>query len=200
MNRQAVQQLASYPPGPLLSLQCRWRRFRGLGSYWADRNYDTAGLVASCRANRVTPHVTQNDGCGGGSAIDGAQGTRGRLRHQPVQAQMHRAGLRLEQDGRPDSSGDVSWSRAGRAVVPRRPNPRGTYILRGRNRPKKRPAHRITRTAVVPFKIAVDGTPSRPPATGRSVRLLMVVPICFTQVRPVSDLKQRRMLPRRIRT
>jgi IS5 family transposase len=36
----------------------------------ADKNYDTAGLVASCRANRVTPHVAQNDGRPGGSAID----------------------------------------------------------------------------------------------------------------------------------
>jgi hypothetical protein len=37
----------------------------------ADKNYDTAGFVASCRANRVTPHVAQNDGRGSGSAIDG---------------------------------------------------------------------------------------------------------------------------------
>jgi IS5 family transposase len=36
----------------------------------ADKNYDTAGFVASCRANRVTPHVAQNDGRAGGSAID----------------------------------------------------------------------------------------------------------------------------------
>lgn len=37
----------------------------------ANRIYDTAGFVASCRANRVMPHVAQNDGRGGGSAIDG---------------------------------------------------------------------------------------------------------------------------------
>ena len=37
----------------------------------ADKNYDTAGFVASCRANRVTPHVAQNDGRGSGSAISG---------------------------------------------------------------------------------------------------------------------------------
>jgi hypothetical protein len=36
----------------------------------ADKNYDTAGFVASCRANCVTPHVAQNDGRPGGSAID----------------------------------------------------------------------------------------------------------------------------------
>ncbi|MGF6873687.1 hypothetical protein OKW35_003159 [Paraburkholderia sp. MM5477-R1] len=36
----------------------------------ADKNYDTAGFVATCRANRVTPHVAQNDGRPGGSAID----------------------------------------------------------------------------------------------------------------------------------
>lgn len=33
----------------------------------ADKNYDTAGFVATCRANRVTPHVAR----AGGSAIDG---------------------------------------------------------------------------------------------------------------------------------
>jgi hypothetical protein len=37
----------------------------------AGKNYDMAGFVASCRANRVTPHVAQNDGREGGSAIDG---------------------------------------------------------------------------------------------------------------------------------
>jgi IS5 family transposase len=36
----------------------------------ADKNYDTAGFRASCRSNRVTPHVAQNDGRAGGSAID----------------------------------------------------------------------------------------------------------------------------------
>lgn len=37
----------------------------------ADKNYDTAGFVATCRANRVTPHVAQNHARAGGSAIDG---------------------------------------------------------------------------------------------------------------------------------
>jgi hypothetical protein len=37
----------------------------------ADKNYDTAGFIASCRENRITPHVAQNDGRTGGSAIDG---------------------------------------------------------------------------------------------------------------------------------
>ena len=36
----------------------------------ADKNYDTTGFVGSCRANRVTPDVAQNDGLPGGSAID----------------------------------------------------------------------------------------------------------------------------------
>lgn len=31
----------------------------------ADKNYDTAGFVATCRANNVTPHVAQNDGRAG---------------------------------------------------------------------------------------------------------------------------------------
>ncbi|EEA02757.1 transposase IS4 family protein [Burkholderia sp. H160] len=37
----------------------------------ADKNYDTAGFMATCRAHGVTPHVAQNDGRAGGSAIDG---------------------------------------------------------------------------------------------------------------------------------
>ena len=36
-----------------------------------DKNDVRTGFVASCRANRVTPHVAQSDGRGGGSAIDG---------------------------------------------------------------------------------------------------------------------------------
>lgn len=38
-----------------------------VGAY---KNYDTAGFVGACRAHRVTPHVAQNDGRPGGSAID----------------------------------------------------------------------------------------------------------------------------------
>ena len=37
----------------------------------ADKNYDTAGFVADCRAMNVTPHVARNDNRAGGSAIDG---------------------------------------------------------------------------------------------------------------------------------
>jgi transposase len=37
----------------------------------ADKAYDTADFVASCRQRNVTPHVAQNDGRRGGSAIDG---------------------------------------------------------------------------------------------------------------------------------
>jgi transposase len=37
----------------------------------ADKNYDTAGFVAACRAMNVTPHVARNDNRAGGSAIDG---------------------------------------------------------------------------------------------------------------------------------
>lgn len=36
----------------------------------ADKNYDTAGFVATCRANQVTPHVAQNVGRSAGSSID----------------------------------------------------------------------------------------------------------------------------------
>jgi hypothetical protein len=36
----------------------------------ADKNYDTSGFVATCHANNLTPHVAQNVGRAGGSAID----------------------------------------------------------------------------------------------------------------------------------
>lgn len=37
----------------------------------ADKNYDTAGFMQTCRENAVTPHVAQNHARPGGSAIDG---------------------------------------------------------------------------------------------------------------------------------
>ncbi len=37
----------------------------------ADKAYDTADFIAACRARHVTPHVAQNTGRRGGSAIDG---------------------------------------------------------------------------------------------------------------------------------
>jgi hypothetical protein len=37
-----------------------------VGAY---KKYDTVGFVATCRANRVTPHVAQSDGHSGGSVI-----------------------------------------------------------------------------------------------------------------------------------
>ena len=36
----------------------------------ADRGYDTAEFVASCRALKVTPHSARNEGRAGGSALD----------------------------------------------------------------------------------------------------------------------------------
>ena len=41
---------------------------KGVG---ADKAYDTADFITACRARHVTPHVAQNDGLRGGSAIDG---------------------------------------------------------------------------------------------------------------------------------
>lgn len=37
----------------------------------ADKAYDTADFIAACRQRKVTPHVAQNHGRPGGSAIDG---------------------------------------------------------------------------------------------------------------------------------
>ena len=44
------------------------RRARTVGG---DKNYDTKGFVAACRREGITPHVAQNTGRPGGSAIDG---------------------------------------------------------------------------------------------------------------------------------
>jgi len=37
----------------------------------ADKNYDTQGFVEGCRENAISPHVIQNEGRRGGSALDG---------------------------------------------------------------------------------------------------------------------------------
>jgi hypothetical protein len=52
---------------------------------------------------------------------------------------------------------------------------------------------------VLPTRKRTVANVARMAQVGRSVTLLMVAPIFFTQVRPVSDLKQRLVLPQRIR-
>jgi transposase len=47
------------------------RRGRRRPTIGADKGYDTVGFVAATRALGITPHVTQNVGRRGGSAIDG---------------------------------------------------------------------------------------------------------------------------------
>jgi len=67
----------------------------------ADKNYDTTGFVASCRANCVTPHVAQNDGRPPGSAIDE------RTTRWPGYAVSQQNRERIEQGIR---MGQVSWT------------------------------------------------------------------------------------------
>lgn len=50
----------------------------------ADKAYDTADFVAACRQRNVTPHVAQNDGRRGGSAIDGRTTRHGGYRISQV--------------------------------------------------------------------------------------------------------------------
>lgn len=50
-----------------LLMEMRGRKRRTVG---ADKNYDTAGFVETCRAMNITPHVARNDKRPGGSAID----------------------------------------------------------------------------------------------------------------------------------
>ena len=49
-----------------------WRVARGQRriTLGGDKNYDTQGFVASCRAARITPHVAQNENAQRSSAID----------------------------------------------------------------------------------------------------------------------------------
>ena len=57
----------------------------------ADKNYDTQGCVAQLRDAGVTPHVAQNTGRRGGSAIDG------RTTRHPGYALSQRVRKRVEE-------------------------------------------------------------------------------------------------------
>jgi hypothetical protein len=61
----------------------------------ADKNYDTVGFVANCRANGVDAAYGTKRRPRGWLGDRRSHDTLGRLRHQSAQAQMHRAGLRL---------------------------------------------------------------------------------------------------------
>jgi transposase len=54
----------------LKMLKRRWRR-KGPVTVGGDKNYDTHGFVEAARRMKATPHVAQNTGRRGGSAIDG---------------------------------------------------------------------------------------------------------------------------------
>jgi transposase len=55
-----------------------------------DKGFDTADFVRECRNLWVTPHVAQNLGRRGGSAIDSRTTRNGRLCHQPEEEEAHR--------------------------------------------------------------------------------------------------------------
>ena len=63
-----------------------------------DKGFDTADFVAECRHMQVTPHVAQNEGRRGGSAIRPADDASCRLPHQPKEAEADRGMFRLAQD------------------------------------------------------------------------------------------------------
>ena len=63
-----------------------------------DKGFDTADFIAECRHMQVTPHVAQNDGRRGGSAIDQRTTRHARLPHQPKEAEADRRMFRLAQD------------------------------------------------------------------------------------------------------
>ena len=73
-----------------------------------DKGYDTADFVAECRNMQVTPHVAQNDGRRGGSAIDERTTRACRLSHQPNQAEADRRMFRLAEDHRAAAESSTS--------------------------------------------------------------------------------------------
>jgi hypothetical protein len=75
-----------------------------------DKGYDTRDFVTECRNLRVTPHVAQNLGRRGGSAIDGRTTRHSWLCPQPEKTKADRRVLRLAEDDRPGAEGSASWS------------------------------------------------------------------------------------------
>ena len=74
-----------------------------------DKGFDTFGFVAECRNLQVVPHVAQNLGRRGGSAIDGRT-TRYSGCHQPEEEEADRRMLRLAEDNRAHAEAAASWS------------------------------------------------------------------------------------------
>ena len=63
-----------------------------------DKGFDTFGFVEECRHLRVTPHVAQNLGRPGGSAIDGRTTRHSGYATQPEKEEADRRMLRLAED------------------------------------------------------------------------------------------------------
>jgi IS5 family transposase len=71
VNAQITQANGTAERGAAAQMLADAVRFAGTSiTVGADKNYDTAGFVATCRASNVTPHVAHNVGRAGGSAID----------------------------------------------------------------------------------------------------------------------------------
>ncbi len=97
-----VQHGCGKPRAPPSAMQ-RWpccRRFREPGgvTVGGDKGFDTAEFVRECRNMRVTPHVAQNLGRRGGSAIDGRTTRHAGLSHQPEEKEAHRRMFWLAED------------------------------------------------------------------------------------------------------
>ena len=73
-----------------------------------DKGFDTPEFVAECRHMNVTPHVAQNTGRRGGSAIDAPHHAARRLRRQPEEAQADRGVLRLAEGHRAAAQAETS--------------------------------------------------------------------------------------------
>ncbi len=127
-EREAATQMLGRLPGR--------RRRRTVA---ADKAYDTASFVASCRTLRITPHVAQNT-TNRRSAIDARTFRYPLPQDQPADPQTHRRALRLDQDRRRRPQARVQGPEAQPRMVP---DCRGLRACRG----KLRDARGIVRPA-----------------------------------------------------
>ena len=104
-------------------MMMRWHDRRSRITLGADKAYDAADFLSTCRNVRVTPHVVQNT-AGRRSNMPEKIRWEHRLRRQPEGAKVYRGGVRLGQDNRPPGQDPPPRARQRRlAVHPRRLQP-----------------------------------------------------------------------------
>ena len=74
-----------------------------------DKGYDTRDFVAECRNLQVTPHVAQNEGRRGGSAIGWADDAARVLCREPEEAEADRRMFRVDENHWPAAQTSAPW-------------------------------------------------------------------------------------------